>query len=94
MTAVERVVNSTHTVLMKGDVQGAQCVGYSRPAGLAWGRGPGLPQAPAAAVVCSLALRDLLTYDNTLPDVACLVCQGRRHEMSCFLPPGAGRNWR
>lgn len=78
MTAVERVVNSTHTVLMKGDVQGAQCVGYSRPAGLAWGRGPGLPQAPAAAVVCSLALRDLLTYDNTLWLVLCVKGGGMR----------------
>lgn len=57
-----------------------------------WGHRPA-PAGPAAGLCC-LALRDLLTYDNTPADVDCLVCQGRGLERSCFLPPRAGRNWK
>lgn len=32
------------------------------------------------------AFRDPLIYDNVPADTDCLVCQGRRQEMSCFFP--------
>lgn len=84
-----------HTVLMKGEVPGTQCVGNSRQAGPIQGEDPRPAPGPGpAAVVCSLALRDLLTYDNMPADVDCVVCQGRGHETSCFFPPRAGRNWK
>lgn len=56
-------------------------------------RSPASPALPSchgeragAAPVGGGAFRDPLIYDNVPADTDCLVCQGRRQEMSCFFP--------
>lgn len=84
------------TVLMEGRRQKGG--GVWRQARPLRGRSPGRSAPPSCGgvgvgcPVCSSAFRDLLIY-HMPADTDCLVCQGRRQEMSCVFLPRVGRNW-